>query len=332
MSGPISFLHGKNILLLYARFFGYDTKVKEKLESMGANVTLFDARANLNSFEKAIKKVTRYFYVKKQHRFHKRIISFLAGADIDIIFSNEFLDSSVLKLYKQHFPRAKFVLYMDDSVENFKGIEDTFEYYDKVLTFDRLDSIKYNISFRPLFYCDCFKSEDTHLHYNYDISFVGTCHSDRIRIIDLFIKNRPNLNIYLYRFLPSRFMFVFYKLFNKSYKNKRKNDFKYVALSLDETSEIMKESKIVLDINHPKQSGLTMRSIEAFGCKRKVITTNKDIANYDFYDVNNVFIIDRDNPVISDDFISSNYKENDDDLIEKYSLFGWVIDVFGGLL
>lgn len=44
-----SCVKGKRILLLYARFFGYDVIVKNKLESLGAEVDLYDARANIDN-------------------------------------------------------------------------------------------------------------------------------------------------------------------------------------------------------------------------------------------------------------------------------------------
>src|SRR5690606_39098696 len=60
-------------------------------------------------------------------------------------------------------------------------------------------------------------------------------------------------------------------------------------------SEIFKyseNSKIVIDIAHANQKGLSMRPFEALGLKRKLITNNTDIKNYDFYNPNNIFIIE----------------------------------------
>lgn len=47
-------IKGKKILLLYAKFFNYDVIVRDKLLEMGAEVDLFDARAELNVYEKAL--------------------------------------------------------------------------------------------------------------------------------------------------------------------------------------------------------------------------------------------------------------------------------------
>ena len=39
----------------------------------------------------------------------------------------------------------------------------------------------------------------------------------------------------------------------------------------------------VLDINHLDQSGLTIRTFEALGAGKKIITTNSEIKKYPFY-------------------------------------------------
>ena len=50
----------------------------------------------------------------------------------------------------------------------------------------------------------------------------------------------------------------------------------------------MGDYRCVVDVENPGQHGLTMRSIEIIGLKRKFITTNPDIVNYDFYNSNNM--------------------------------------------
>ena len=48
-----------------------------------------------------------------------------------------------------------------------------------------------------------------------------------------------------------------------------------------EVMKIFKESRCVLDAPQAGQTGLTIRTIECLGAKRKLITTNKDIVKYD---------------------------------------------------
>lgn len=322
-------VYGKRILLLYARFFGYDQIVKEKLESMGAIVDLYDARANINTVEKAIKKVNDNFYYKKQRKFHKKVLMNSKGKNYDFIFSNENILRETLLDYKREFPNATLVLYLDDSVSNMKGVNKNFDVYDRVLTFDRKDAQDYKVLFRPLFFCDIFENlKCDKIQVNNDICFIGTCHSDRLSIINKITKRYQKYSYYFYCYLQSWFMYYYYKLRNPEYKAKDKNFFVYKQMPMEMVALKMAASRAILDIQHPKQTGLTMRTIETLGLGKKIITTNNDIVNYDFYDANNVLVIDRCNPVIREEFIKSEYNQISLQLYHKYSIEGWVEAVF----
>ena len=322
---------GKRILLLYARFFGYDAIVKAKLEELGAIVDLYDARANINSIEKAIRKIYSGYYFKKQRQFHGNIQIRNADKKYDFIFCNDVLDESILKQYRELYPRASMVLYMDDSVKNMKGIEKTFRYYDRVLTFDKKDSETYNIVFRPLFFSDVFQNNENETiktGEEYDISFVGTCHSDRLNIINKIRDNYPDLKFFFFCYLQSWFMYYYHYLFEKEYRKVSKQFFKFHSMSINDVASIMRRSKCVLDIQHPDQTGLTMRTIETVGSKKKIITTNKDIINYDFYDPSNILIIDRNNPQINREFIRGPFHGISESIRYKYTLAGWLEEIF----
>ena len=106
-----------------------------------------------------------------------------------------------------------------------------------------------------------------------------------------------------------------------------KNDFSYISKKSSEIRDILLSSNVVVDIQHPRQTGLTMRTIEMLGLGKKLITTNADIRNYDFYNPRNILVIDRDNPVIDEDFIRTPYEEIDEDIRKRYSLEGFVREI-----
>ena len=120
-----------------------------------------------------------------------------------------------------------------------------------------------------------------------------------------------------------------YKLYKKEFWNTKSDSFKYSPLSSNDISRIIEQSKVVIDMQHPNQKGLTMRSIETLGMRKKLITTNSDIVNYDFYNENNIYIIDRDNPVIKPDFFKTEYIPIPDKIYNRYSLAQWIFDVLG---
>ena len=86
---------------------------------------------------------------------------------------------------------------------------------------------------------------------------------------------------------------------------------------------IFRESKCILDAPQAGQTGLTIRTIECLGAKRKMITTNKYIKEYDFYNEANILVydgsIDKDNK-----FFTTPYVEVQEDIYKKYSLREWL--------
>lgn len=75
------------------------------------------------------------------------------------------------------------------------------------------------------------------------------------------------------------------------------------------------------------QRGLTMRNIEMIGLKKKLVTTNKDIIHYDFYNPQNICIIDRSNPIIPDSFIKLPYLDIPQEIYQLYYIESWIRDV-----
>ena len=82
-------------------------------------------------------------------------------------------------------------------------------------------------------------------------------------------------------------------------------------------------SRCILDAPQAGQSGLTIRSIECLGAKRKIITTNSDIRFYDFYNENNILIFDG-NIDTNSPFFTEDYNDIPESVYQKYSLRNWL--------
>lgn len=319
----------KKLLLLCAKFFNYDTLVADKLRELGASVDLYDARAELSTPEKAILKYYKGFFYSKLKKYHKSIIEKNKEKEYDIVYTNSYLPEETLMLYKESFPGAKFLFYLDDSVANMKNADKTFSYYDRVMTFDRSDSIKYNIDLIPLFYEDSYKKH-TDNDYKYDICFIGTIHSDRLKVIEAVEKEciAKGLSFFHYCYLQSRVMYLVYWLTKSEFRRKAPSYFRFNQIPSSEVADILQKSKAVLDIQHPRQTGLTIRTIETLGAGKKIITTNKEILHYEIFRDSNVCIIDRETPVINKSFINTSYEKLPSEILSKYSIEGWIEQVF----
>lgn len=324
----------ENKKILFIALSGYSNGIKKRMESLGAEVDYFNDKPNDGFICKACGrfKVKPYEFILE--KYYKELIETVKNNTYDyiLILRGEYTPIKSAELLKKTFPDAKLVLYMWDSIINVKGIEQKWKTYDKVYTFDRIDYLKHKdkIEFLPLYYYDQYVPNDKKVDCEYDIAFIGTGHEDRVKII----KNikmqceKTGRTMYSFVFLPHILVYYYNKLINKHFKNVTKKDLCFDKLPFEKVYEIYNDSKCVVDIESSKQHGLTMRTIEMVGLRKKLITTNKDIVNYDFYHENNILVVDRENFVLDQSFCDKPYVMLDEEIYHKYSLSNWLVEVF----
>ncbi|MGZ3756554.1 MAG: hypothetical protein ACXVAY_10530 [Mucilaginibacter sp.] len=320
---------GKSILFFSPKFFNYEKEIKLALEKLGANVIWIDDRPSNSFTAKVLIRINKNILKNSIKKYYDQILCSVNGKNFDYVLfiSPESLDRNNLKKMKDKFNTSKFILYMWDSFDNKKCVE-LLDLFDSILTFDSKDAKNYNLKLRPLFYIDAYK-EKKDAKIIYDLLFIGTAHSDRYN----FIKNniKPffgGRNIKLYFFLSSKRLFWLKKFLIKDFRHIKFNEVSFKPLSHQDNFNFMNESNIILDINHPKQVGLTMRTIETLGAQKKLITTNENIVNYDFYDENNILVVDRKKSQIDESFITKSFNPPTKVILNKYSIYGWITDVF----
>jgi hypothetical protein len=324
-------LSNKKILFLSVQTFNLEVEIKKKLEELGAHVTYYDERPANNNFIKGIIRLNRSLVQKRIDKYYKKIFYTIADKNYDYLFVNrgEIVPEFFLKDLKNTQPNCQFIFYTWDSFENHNHPTTILKYFDKKSTFDPKDAFQYKINFRPLFYLDAFKNM-THLTQCYDVLFLGTAHSDRYKISSLIKAWAQNysLNCFCFYYMHGKFVYLYKYFFDKSFKEFKYSQLSFKSLNLNQIVNLYQQSNVILDINHPHQKGLTMRTFEAIGAKRKLITTNNEISKYPFYNENNFLIIDREDIKLSLDFFIGEYKELDSKLYEKFSLEGWLFNIF----
>lgn len=75
------------------------------------------------------------------------------------------------------------------------------------------------------------------------------------------------------------------------------------------------------------QEGYTLRTIESLFLSKKLITNNKNIIKEDFYNPNNIFILDNNYNNIKK-FLERPYKSISNEIKEKYLTRSWVSRFF----
>lgn len=323
-------LKGKRILFFSAQFFGYQYEITKAMQRQGAIVDYFDERPANNVIVKALIRINRNLLSYYIDYYYRKIIQQTQKYTYDYIFitKGESISEKILaQIKKVHF-KAKVIVYHWDSIANNKNALCLLPFVDRVYSFDKTDCIQYNLCFLPLFYIDDYTRVCTSpSNIKYEMLFVGTMHSDRYIIVEK-IKRLIEGPTYVWLFFPS--IFLYYKAFlqNQYFRKIPKEYFHFKSITKNEIISLFKKTKIILDIQHPKQTGLTMRCIEVLGARKKMITTNESIKDYDFYHPNNIYVIDRNNPVIDNDFLLSDYMVLPQDIYDKYSITGWLSQIF----
>lgn len=100
------------------------------------------------------------------------------------------------------------------------------------------------------------------------------------------------------------------------------------SFSIEEVNAVINVLLSIRSTTGQAQNGLTMRTIEALGSFKKLVTTNREIMDYDFYSANNVCVMDRKNPRVPKSFFASDYSTIAQDTYYKYSLEGWLDEIF----
>lgn len=324
-------LKNKNVYIFSPKFFGYDLAIKEQIESFGAEVNLFDERPFNGFIGKSMLRLNFKYIISYcvTKYFENILLPNIDNIDYLILVSPESISVDTLLEIKKINKKIKIITYMWDSFDNKKQAKKLIDLSDFFFTFDPLDSENYNVELLPLFYLPDYEDLGDLSEVKYECSFIGTAHSDRYNVLKK-ITNRVE-NKFLFLYTPYKLVFLYKKYIAKELKGLSLKDVSSCPLSRNVVVNIIKNSKSVIDINHPSQVGLTMRTIEVLGSKRKLITTNKEIKKYDFYNENNIFYYN-DKLNNQDDmlklFLNKPFIEIDQDIYRKYSLNNWVQCLF----
>ncbi|WP_249366600.1 lipopolysaccharide biosynthesis protein [Neobacillus rhizophilus] len=301
---------------------------------MGAEVDFFDERPSNTVMSKALLRINRNFVKGQIKKYYEEITQKISNKKYDCIFICQAEATPIwfLKELRRLNPDARMVLMLWDSVANKVNTLEKLEFFDEVFSFDKQDCDRFGLTFRPLFYdveYDQIARETTPLVF--DLFFVGTVHSDRYRILKE-VKQQFERNghkVFYFMYLPSKLMYYQRKLMTNDFAGSDISEFSFIGMPSEKLTEKLKQSRAVVDIQHPNQTGLTMRTIEMLGANKKLITTNKDIRHYDFYHPNNIVIVDREHIEVPPEFMSTPYVPVDKTIRNRYSIAYFVLEVLG---
>lgn len=306
----------KKILFICPSYFSYYSTIARSLTRIGYDINVFSYNTS-NTIHLLFSKFgyESYFTKKYFKKISKTIFKF--KPDILFVIKGECLSPSLWqKLLTQANFKSKF-LYQWDSLRNFDYLP-ICKFFDKVYSFDRKDCAEHDkISYLPLFYDNETNLDDP---ISIDLLFVGIWHSDRIKVLTM-IKHQAEeqkLKTYFKIYCP---FWTWILLRLKQRHEVYSHLVTFCRISPKQMKRLYSKSKCVVDIAHPSQTGLTMRTIESIGANKKIITTNQNISKENFYIPDNIQIIDRNDPHIDFSFLDRyvDYPERDTLYIDNWT-------------
>ncbi|NUU67347.1 hypothetical protein HQN64_14725 [Enterobacteriaceae bacterium BIT-l23] len=320
----------ESVLLICPTFYNYREIIKVELERQGNSVVAFDERpSNDTWFKIALRLLGAKPLLPITRRYYRDKISQIEtpqNIGLILIVNPEAMDKIIIDELRRACPNARIVIYLWDSLRNKRYISELFRFCDKVFTFDYDDAKSKMLEFLPLFFTVSSRGRTTVKPKK--IVFIGSIHSTRLKTIafvnSLAMKERIKFSFSLY--FPSRIIYAITYIKSGVLRKQLGDHVILKPLPYDEYLHEMSSSEFVLDIAHPKQTGLTMRTLEAIAFNKKIITTNDNIKNYDFYEPDKHFILTKENEHQLVDFIQLSSPEcyYPQSVLNKYSISNWV--------
>lgn len=322
------------VLLIAPEFFYFAQSVEDEMRRRGCFVRRYDDRPSKKSWAKALIRIDRLLLARKSREYLEGIAYENANIPYDrvvVILGQSFTREMILALREEQ-PKAAYVYYLWDTVRNFRYSPRLAKAFDRAYAFEPGDVRKYPVfGYLPNFYGPEFRPKRNE-GYAYDLSYVGTAWPRKMKDWKLLSgaigNNLPERKIYFY--LPSRLMYAWFKCFKKNYRGVRKKDLHVGRkLSKEDVLEVFYASRYVLDLPRDNQGGLTMRVLESMAAEKKLITTNKTVRDYDFYDPADVYVYEGGKIDFESGFFKEPFRPIPPEILRKYSLASFVKTLLG---
>jgi len=232
--------------------------------------------------------------------------------DIIITIKADHIDTKSLRELKKY--TRKSIAFFNDNTERCPKIIPAIPLFDKVYSFEKEDCEKFELNFATNWIYN-YEPDGVQKEFEYQVFHI----SSRDRRLPTIAKIAADL----------RSKDIVYKIIMYARRNHSNPDLDYISehMPLREMNEYIKRSQSLLDIQRSGQKGLTFRVFESLGLQKKLITTNSDIKTYDFYNPNNILVIDPDNPEIPVSFFETEYEPVPVGILKKYVVDEWVANL-----
>lgn len=323
-------------IIFGAPFYFFNKKIISSLKQLGFNVidisfeqkyqykSLYDRWYNFYRKvlfnDKSYKTKLRFSLAEEAINMELKKLS--QKADYALIIRPDIYPEYFLKQLKEQ--TQTMIGYQWDGMKRFSEVRKVVEYFDRFFVFDEND-LEEDYLPTTNFFFDEEEIPSPLLHNNITLKkqvfFVGSFIKERLKILEKIAEQVQKTDFVADISLRN----VKPKIINK-YHHKLKIVKIYTSvLSLEENYQRVQESMVLVDVLNEVHNGLSFRTFEALKYRKKLITTNKSIRYYDFYNEQNFLILENDDSYAQiPNFLRQEYQELPLKLYEKYSFTNWI--------
>lgn len=230
-----------------------------------------------------------------------------------VIIHASLLTPKVVRFIANKNPQIRIIVWYWNPIVKSVAIKKFEKRLCEIWTFDEDDSERYSIRHNTQYYFrDIYDGNTNKLkHGNLTVFFVGGDKGRLDYLLDIkekLIQNKiePDFNI-------------------TNTSKVKVNSYVYQPrINYERVIERISASSAILDVVADKQTGLTLRPLEAMYFKKKLITNDKTIVNRDFYKKENIHVLGLDDFSKIKEFISSPYLELSEAIVARYDFDFWL--------
>lgn len=313
------------ITILVDDVWNFNIKIANRLREKNHTVTFIDSSKIHFSYKNNFQRIANFFsktFLNNNIKSSflntqlKEQINNLQHQDCALIINPDTFDSEIINLLKTKTKR--YIAHNYDSLDRHPLPNNHAQLFDDIYSFDIKDVATYkNLTLLSNF----IYTEDTFDVKTENKMFMILSHSKEREIIlskIADILDKKNIKNYEFIIVKPEINEELNKniiLTNKTY-------------SLDEVIEKVKKAEILIDLVRENQSGLSFRFFEAMAFKKKIITNNQNVKLYNFYNPNNILIIEDNIIDIPENFLNNIYQDIPSNIYNQYTIDAWIKTAF----
>ena len=311
------------ICLISFDYWNYDHHIVKALQKKGIAATHIDISKFKYEYHSIFEKIANFFYkvfLKKNIKKIKRQeyiideLSKIGKQDHILVIRPDLIEKKIHKKIKSF--TQNYIAYIYDSCKRFPIDHLLDDIFDRIFSFDLEDVKTYN--FEHITNYIYLEKQAPSSSFDYDV-FIVMSPDERLQQLNAIAKQLSELNI------SFKFIVVSHKNVPGLYPG---IEYTNQEIGTKELKTYIEKSKVVLDLLRKNHNGMSFRIFEALAYQKKIITTNPSVKLYDFYDANNILVLDGEDIDIDSDFFVSEYNVLDDKTYHKYTVDNFVDEVF----